>query len=96
MAQAPEQIKHRSEDYKNKSWEDYTLMELGAWVNNFVKRSYHRAVGGENDRKALKDLYDAKNYLKMMDARIDEAIQDRKDEMADVDFEMYWNDITGN
>lgn len=53
-------------DYKRHAWQQYTLMELGNWVHNLVKRATHRA----NGEKALKDLHDAKNYLGMMEEKL--------------------------
>jgi hypothetical protein len=64
----PESIKPHSQDYKDKSWEDYELYELGWWVHLFVKRSQHRA----NVEKRNKDLYDAQDYLNIMQAKLDD------------------------
>jgi hypothetical protein len=64
--ETPESIKSHADDYKNKAWQDYSLAELGQWVHLFCKRSQHR-----NDRKKeVKDLYDAQNYLNMMQEHI--------------------------
>ena len=65
--QTPESIKERSADYQNRSWEDYTLQELGNWVHLLAKRSQHRS----NEDKKRKDLEDAQNYLNMMQAWLD-------------------------
>lgn len=51
-------------DYKAGSWQDYTLYELGYWVYLLAVRSQHRS----NLEKRAKDLYDAQNYLDMMQA----------------------------
>ncbi len=39
------------------------------WVHLFVKRSYHRT----NPDKSKNDLYDAQNYLNIMQVKIDAA-----------------------
>lgn len=54
-------------DYKPQAWEAYTLAELGWWVHLFAKRAEHR----DNAEKRAKDLYDARNYLEMMRAKLD-------------------------
>jgi len=51
-------------DYKDGTWQDYTLYELGYWVHLLAVRSQHRS----NPKKRVKDLYDAQNYLDMMQA----------------------------
>ena len=58
-----ERLEKHQPDYKPSIWKQYSLSELGNWVHNFHKRAYHRA----NQDKAKKDLYDAKNYLWMME-----------------------------
>ena len=65
----PESIKSHAADYKNGSWQDYSIEELGHWVHLLVKRSQHR----DNPIKAAKDLEDAQNYLNMIQARVDHA-----------------------
>lgn len=62
----PESIKPHEDDYKDKSWCEYSLTELGMWVHLLVMRSSHRS----NLKKRAKDLYDARNYLAMMDAQV--------------------------
>lgn len=57
--------KHQA-DYKPEIWMSYTIEELGSWVHLFSKRSKHRT----NTVKARKDLYDAKNYLWMIEANL--------------------------
>jgi hypothetical protein len=69
MAKVPESIKNHSGDYKNQAWTQYTLYELGNWVHLFAKRALHRG----NNQKASKDLYDAQNYLNMMQSLLDEV-----------------------
>jgi hypothetical protein len=66
----PESIESHQGDYKNKAWQNYTLQELGMWVHLFVKRAAHRT----NAEKKTKDLYDAQNYLNMMQEHIDNAV----------------------
>ena len=70
MLKTPASIKLHSLDYKQNSWLNYSIEELGQWVALLVKRAEHRT----NPDKAAKDLYDAYNYLEMMRARI-EAVQ---------------------
>lgn len=62
----PDSIKVHQDDYKDKAWCEYSLMELGWWVHLLVQRSSHRS----NPKKRAKDLYDARNYLAMMDAQV--------------------------
>lgn len=54
-------------DYKTRAWEAYTLVELGQWVHLLATRAGHR----DNAEKRAKDLYDARNYLDMMRAKLD-------------------------
>lgn len=53
-------------DYKPQSWEEYSFQELGNIIGFFSKRATHRAKG----QKLRKDLYDAKNYLWMMEQKL--------------------------
>lgn len=53
-------------DYKPQAWEAYTFAELGQWVHLLATRAGHRA----NPEKAAKDLYDARNYLEFMRAKL--------------------------
>jgi len=64
----PESIKPHSNDYKNNAWKDYTYEELAQWVSLLTKRASHR----DNEEKKKKDLYDAKNYLEMMNEKFKE------------------------
>lgn len=59
-------IEKHKEDYKEEIWKNYSLQELGMWVHLFHKRSLHR----DNEEKARKDLYDAKNYLWMIEQNL--------------------------
>lgn len=70
MPDTPEQIKEHSNKYKYKSWEEYTLAELGNWIHNLVKRAGHRSENEAGSEKAEKDLEDAENYLEMMRSKI--------------------------
>lgn len=60
-------IEKHDGDYKPLAWEAYTLAELGQWVHLLATRSQHR----DNADKRAKDLYDARNYLDMMRAKLD-------------------------
>lgn len=59
-------ISEHQKDYKPEAWEAYSFAELGEWVHLLSKRAEHR----ENPEKRKKDLYDARNYLAMMDAKL--------------------------
>ena len=63
----PESIFPHKYDYKEGAWTEYSLAELGWFVHLLVQRSSHRS----NLEKRRKDLYDARNYLNMMDAQLD-------------------------
>lgn len=69
MAETPQGCQAHQPDYKAKAWELYSLAELGQWVHLLVKRAEHRS----SLPKKHKDLYDAQNYLSMMQAKLDEA-----------------------
>ena len=66
-AATPESITPHSGDCIGKTWQEYSLRELGCWVHLLAKRAEHRV--GESLRE--KDLYDAQNYLNMMQAKLD-------------------------
>jgi hypothetical protein len=57
-------------DYRKDIWKEYTVEELMWWVLNLTRRSTHR----KNIAKAKKDLYDAKNYLWMLEHAIEDDI----------------------
>ena len=63
-----ENIKKHQVDYKPKAYEAYTIQELGNFVHLLAKRATHRA----NAEKKAKDLYDAGNYLAMIDKKLSE------------------------
>lgn len=60
-------IDQHAADYKPQAWEAYTMAELGMWVHLLSTRASHR----DNAEKRAKDLYDARNYLDMMRAKLD-------------------------
>ena len=60
-------IGQHQQDYKPQAYEAYTLAELGQWVHLLATRAGHR----DNAEKRAKDLYDARNYLEMMRAKLD-------------------------
>lgn len=61
-------LEQHQADYVDGAWRNYTLAELGSWVNLLAKRATHR----KSTAKARKDLADARNYLAMMEARLSE------------------------
>lgn len=61
-----DRLEVHQKDYKPEIWRQYTLQELGNFVHLFHKRAFHRS----NIEKAKKDLYDAKNYLWMMEQKL--------------------------
>jgi hypothetical protein len=64
--QTPNKLDAHDATYKKGAWHLYTMKELGDWVHLLTTRASHR-----NDRvKASKDLYDAENYLAMMQAKL--------------------------
>lgn len=68
MLKTPKEILPHSTDYKDSSWRNYSIPELADFVHLLVKRANHRA----SKEKALKDIYDARNYLAMIKPHIDE------------------------
>lgn len=67
-----ERLKPHQEDYKPKAYEVYSFRDLGNWVHLFAERALHRA----NPEKLKKDLYDAKNYLAMMESKLQERCEE--------------------
>lgn len=67
----PEEIKIHSQNFHNGSWRNYTFQELGNFVHLLTKRANHRT----DANKAIKDLTDAKNYLIMMEAKLEEQTE---------------------
>lgn len=61
-------ISKHEDDYKNNAWKEYSMLELGLWVHLLYKRAGHR----QNKEKMKKDIYDAKNYLTMMEEKLSE------------------------
>jgi hypothetical protein len=62
----PNEIQNHAVDYNDRAWEQYSFEELGCFVHLLAKRAGHRF----NPDKKKKDLYDARNYLSMMDAKL--------------------------
>lgn len=60
--------KHDADYSPKDAWRQYSLAELGTWVDLFARRSTARA----DKEKKEKDLYDAQNYLDMMQERLNE------------------------
>jgi len=73
-----ERLDKHKPDYKPKSYREYDIAELGNIIAFFVKRAGHRA----NSDKVRKDLYDAKNYLAMLEQKVK-----NKAEKLGIDFE---------
>jgi len=61
-------------DYKPASWQEYSFQELGNIIGFFAKRATHRAT----DIKKVKDLYDAKNYLAMLEEKLKNQAEELK------------------
>ena len=68
----PESLLQHKDSYLPDTWKEYTMEELGHIVAFFVKRSQQRT----NARKMAKDLYDARNYVQMMVAHIEQHVLD--------------------
>ena len=71
MSETPKGINPHQADYKDRAWEQYSFEELGMFVHLLTKRATHRS----NPEKKKKDLYDARNYLSMMDAKLKDLEQ---------------------
>lgn len=67
----PEGLAEHSVDYQDRAWLRYTPSELGQWVALLLTRSSHRA----NREKRAKDIHDARNYLSMLEAHVEQAEQ---------------------
>jgi len=63
----PDRIKGHADDYKDDSWKDYTPEQLAQWVILLGLRAGHRTSAEKKD----KDLYDAHNYLAMLESWLD-------------------------
>ena len=72
--QGPKEIEKHQQDYKAAAWEAYTLAELGNFVHLLAKRAEHRADAAKRE----KDLYDAQNYLSMMQAKLNHQKEQTK------------------
>lgn len=66
----PESCVPHTLDYKNNIWTEYTFQELADWVHLLSTRAQHRVPGP----KQQKDLYDAQNYLNMMQAKLESIL----------------------
>ena len=64
----PEGLLAHQEDYRPNSWSTYTIEELEWWVKLLRKRATHRT----DQIKRRKDLYDARNYKSILDAKMEE------------------------
>ena len=65
-------LEKHQKDYKERAWKNYTFSELGNFVHLLAKRAGHRS----NEEKKAKDLYDAANYLRMMELKLSELTGD--------------------
>lgn len=63
----PQEVQAHSDGFFPDAWKDYTLSELGGFINLLVKRSLHR---GNPERRA-KDLYHARLFWRMLGAHLD-------------------------
>lgn len=79
-ARAPQEIFPHRDDFKEQSWRQYSIEQLGQWVSLLVLRSTHRAQPAQQ----AKDLYDANNYALMMLAHIDAHVADMGEHGPDV------------
>ena len=61
-------IEKHEKDYRPEAWRNYSFAELGQWVELLAKRANHRST----PEKKKKDLYDARNYLSMMETKLKE------------------------
>jgi hypothetical protein len=58
-----------AKDYKDAAWKEYSVQELGNFIHLLVKRASMR----DNAEKRSKDLYDAHNYLTMIEMHLQSA-----------------------
>jgi len=63
----PIEIERYEDDYKEGAWKDYSIAELGHFVHLLAKRATHRS----DSEKRGNDLRDARNYLRMIEAKLD-------------------------
>lgn len=59
-------IEKHQKDYRYKAYMEYTKEELVMWVHLLTKRATHRT----SIKKIQKDLYDAKNYISMLELKL--------------------------
>jgi hypothetical protein len=69
LANTPPAVAKHQADFKPEAWKDMSVIELATWVEQLTKRAARRA----NDAKRDKDLYDASNYLAMLQAKFEGA-----------------------
>ena len=60
--------KHDAAYHPKDAWRQYSIAELGTWVDVLTRRATVRT----DKEKKEKDLYDAQNYLDMMQERLNE------------------------
>ena len=65
---APPELEPFEVEYRDQAWKEYSLYELGHFVHLLAKRATHRS----DPEKRAKDLRDARNYLRMMEAHLDD------------------------
>lgn len=63
----PACIEKHQADYKQEAWRDLSFIELALWVEQLTKRAGRRTIPVARD----KDLYDAGNYLAMLNAKFE-------------------------
>jgi len=60
------------DDYYQYAYYDYDIDELCSWAHLLIKRATHR----KNPDKMKKDIYDAKNYLDMLEEALETEIEE--------------------
>jgi hypothetical protein len=65
-------FKEHEKDYDPGAWLLYSYQELGMWVHVLAERAKHRS----SPEKQAKDIYDAKNYAKMIAAKLEAEFGD--------------------
>ncbi|MGN6545752.1 MAG: hypothetical protein ACTHK7_11935 [Aureliella sp.] len=69
VTNTPPAVAKHQPDFKPEAWKDMSFIELATWVEQLTKRAARRA----NNEKRDKDLYDASNYLAMLQAKFEAA-----------------------
>lgn len=62
----PKSLTPHKDDFKKGSWRNYSPVELAGWAHLLSTRAQNRD-SAQTD-KIAKDLYDAQNYIDMLDA----------------------------